>query len=98
MTDETRFRKKIGGPNLSPMGLNQAQNKVFPHFLEFGSYVFLEIEYDDSLREYLTSSRGKIHEKNLGRKFWSNGPKSGPKLGFSPFSQVWFSFLLNCIG
>ena len=31
----------------------------------------------------------------LKKKFWQhgfgpNGPKSGPKLGFLPFSQVWF--------
>ena len=33
------------------------------HFLESGSQVFLEIEYDDSLRQCLTSSKGKTHEK-----------------------------------
>ena len=28
-----------------------------------------------------------------------NGPESGPKLGFSPFSQIGFiSFPLTCIG
>ena len=40
------------------MGLNQAQNEVFYHFLEFGSYVFLAIEYDNSLQQRLASSRG----------------------------------------
>ena len=65
----------------------------------FGSLVFLEIEYNDSLQQFITSSRGKTHEK----KFWGpnlghNMPKSGPKLVFLPFSQVWFiSFPLNCI-
>ena len=55
-------------------GLNQAQNDVFfCHFLEFKSYVFLEIEYDDSLQQCLTSNKSKIHEKknwgpNLGQK------------------------------
>ena len=35
----------------------------------------------------------------MGSKFGANGPKSGQKLGFSPFSLVWFvSFPLNCIG
>ena len=35
----------------------------------------------------------------LGPNFGPNGPKSGPKLGFLSFSQVWFiSFLLNCKG
>ena len=41
------------------------------------------------------SSRDKIREK----KFWGpKGPKSGPKLGFLPFSQIWFiCFPRNCI-
>ena len=38
---------------------------VFRDFLEFGSNVFLEIAYDDILRQCLTSSRGKNHEKTL---------------------------------
>ena len=63
VTDEARFKKKIGGPNLNPMGLNQAKNEVFRYFVQFGPYVFLEIAYNDSLRQCLTSSRGKTHEK-----------------------------------
>ena len=55
------------------MGLNQAQNEVFRHFIESGSYSFLEIEYFDSLRQCLTSGRDKTHEKKNG------GPKLGPK-------------------
>ena len=43
----------------------------FFHFLEFGSLVFLEIAYYDSLQQCVTSSRGKTQEK----KFW------GPNLG-----------------
>ena len=41
------------------------------------------------------SSRDKIREK----KFWGpKGPNSGPKLGFLPFSQIWFiCFPRNCI-
>ena len=59
MTFEARFLKtNFGGLNLGPMGLNQAQNEVFNHFLEFGSYVFLAIEYDNSLQQRLASSRG----------------------------------------
>ena len=97
MTGEARFLKNnFGGSNLGPMGLNHAQNEVFCHFLEFESYVFLEIAYDDSLRQFLTSRSGKTHEKIFGGP---NSPKWGPKSAFSPFSQVWFiSFLLNCIG
>ena len=52
--------------NLGPTTPNQAQN-------EFGSLVFLEISYSDSLQKFLTLSRGKTHEKtfwvpNLGQK------------------------------
>ena len=49
--------------NLGSMGLNQAQNEVFHHFLEFGSYCFLEIAYNDSWQQCLISSRGKTHKK-----------------------------------
>ena len=53
----------------------------FWHFLKFGSQVFLETAYNGSLQQCLTSSRGETYKKN-----W--GPKLGPKLGFSLFSQV----------
>ena len=71
-TGEVRFLKKnIGGSSLGPMGLNQAQIEIFPHLLEFGSLVFLEIVYNDSLQQFLTSSRGKSYENiwgpNLGK-------------------------------
>ena len=84
--------------NLGSMGLNQAQNEVFHHFLEFGSNCFLEIAYNVSWQQCLISSRGKTHKKNLGPKFGPNESKSVPKLGFSPFFQVWYiSFPFNCI-
>ena len=42
--DETRFSKeKFVSLDLGPTGLNQALNEVFCHFIEFGSFVFLEI-------------------------------------------------------
>ena len=83
MTDKARFlKKKIGGPNLGPTSLNQAQNDVFPHFLEFGSYVFLENAENDSLREYLTSSRCKTHKKNLGPQIWLKRAKIVPEIRF----------------
>ena len=76
--------------------------RFFCHFLEFGSEVFLEIAYDDSLRQCLTSSRVVELEqtkKKFGPKLGPNRPKLGPKLGFLPFSQVWFiSFHLNSLG
>ena len=63
MSNFNFYQKQIGAQKLGPTGLNQAQIKVFHHFLEFGSYCFLEIEYDDSLRQCLTSSRDKSHAK-----------------------------------
>ena len=83
------------------MGLNQAQNEVSRHFLDFESLVYLEIAYDDSLQQCLTSSRGKPPyphphpppppQKNWGPRFGSDEPKLGPKLCFFfSFSQVWF--------
>ena len=39
---------------------------LFCHFLEIGWLFFLEIEYDDKFQQYLTSSRGKTHEKSFG--------------------------------
>ena len=50
---------------MGSMGLNQAQNEVFPHLLGFGSYVFLGIAYNDSLLQCLTSSGSKIYTKKL---------------------------------
>ena len=63
--------------NFCAMDLNQAQNHAFCHFLEFGSYIFYEIQYNDSLQQCLTSSRVKTQEK----KIW--GPKQvkiGPEI------------------
>ena len=58
----------------------------FLPFSQVWSLVFLELAYNDSLQQCLTSSTCKIHEKILGPKFGSKGPKLGPKLGFLPFS------------
>ena len=58
------FEKKIVSPNLGPMGQNQVQNLVFCHFLKFGSLIFLEITDNDSLQQWLTSSRDKIYKTN----------------------------------
>ena len=55
--------KKFCDQNFGPTGLNKAQNKIFHHFLKFGSKVFLEIEYDHSLRQCKSSISGKTHEK-----------------------------------
>ena len=85
MTDQARFLKKKKkkktncGLNLGPAGLNQAQNEVFCYFLEFGSQVFLEIEYDDTLQQCLTLVEVKPTQKSFGDQIWA-------KLVFFPFS------------
>ena len=59
VSDEARFLRNIfGGLNLGPTGVNQTQNEVFCHFLEFGSWVFLEIAYGDSLRKIFCPKLG----------------------------------------
>ena len=46
----------------------------FCYLLKFGSLVFFEIAYNDSLKECLTFSRGKIHENSfLGLNFGQIG-------------------------
>ena len=76
VTAEARFLKKK--LLMGPMGLNQAQNEVFCHFIEFGSYVFLEIVYSDSSQQCPISSKGKPTANG------TNWPNSGPKNVFSP--------------
>ena len=67
--------------------------RLFTIFLRL-VHKFLELEYDDSLRQYLTSGRGNTHEKKFwGSKFGPNRPKSDLKLGFSQLNQAG-SFLL----
>ena len=92
-------QKNFWGPNLVQKSQNRPQNQVFYHFLNFSSLVFFEIAYNYSLRQCLTTIRGKTHQKVWGEhKFGSDRPKLDPKLSFLPFSQVWcISFLLNYI-
>ena len=64
--------------------------QVFHHFLKFGSLVFLEIAYNDSLQQCIASDRGKTHEKKFFvTKIWAKmGQNQAPKQFFLPFSQV----------
>ena len=55
---------------------------VFFHFLKFGLLVFIEIEWNFSLQQCLTSSRGKIREKNFGTQIWAKGAKIWPETRF----------------
>ena len=71
------------------MGQNQPENEVFRDFLEFGLYVFLEIAYSDSLRQFLTYSWEKIDEKNLGGGGgWGGFGYDRPKWDFPGFSLL----------
>ena len=88
----------LADTNLGQEGQNWDQNQVFYHFLKFGSLVFPQIAHDVTLEQCLATSRGKTLKKILGPKFWPSGSKSGLKLGFFPFSQVWLiSVPLNCM-
>ena len=62
----------------------QAQNEIFRHFLEFesGSLVFLEIGYNDSLQQWLTSTRGLTNEKKFWAQIWLRRAKIGSKIRF----------------
>ena len=65
MTDKPRF---LGGEKKWQPGFGPESDLklvFFCHFLKFGSLVLLEIAYNDSLQQCLTSSRGKIHYKNF---------------------------------
>ena len=82
---------------MRPIYINQAQNEVFCHFLEFGSYVYLEIAYNHIFRQYFASSIDKTYEKKIAGggggvgmdKFGPNVLKSGPKLDiFAIFSSL----------
>ena len=61
----------------------------FFHFLKFGSLVFLEIAYSESLQQCLASSTGKIHEKYFCAQISVERAKIRPKTGF-------FSHFLKC--
>ena len=62
VTDAATFLIKIyGGSNLGQVGKRWAWNFSFCDFLKFGSLVFHEMTYIDSLEQCLTSSWGKIH-------------------------------------
>ena len=82
VTDEARFlKKKIF---FATQIWAQAQNEIFRHFLEFGSgsLVFLEIGYNDSLQQWLTSTRGLTNEKKFWAQIWPRRAKIGSKIRF----------------
>ena len=54
----------------------------FCHFLKFGSLVFVENAYNDSLQQCVLSSRGAIYEKISWVQIWAKGTKIGPEIRF----------------
>ena len=72
------------------------ETSFFCHFLEFGSLVFLQIAFNDSLQQCLTSSRGKIHKKNFEAQFWVKGAKIGSETRFfAIFSSLAHQFSMK---
>ena len=77
---EVTFMKKNFGPKFGPNG-PESVPKLY-HFFKFGSLVFLEFAYNDSLQPCATWSIAKIHEKKLC------GPNLDSKLGFCHFLKL----------
>ena len=50
---------------MGQMGQIEPSTRFFCHFLKFGSLVFLEIAYNDSLQQCMTFSRDKAHEEKI---------------------------------
>ena len=100
VSNKARLLKKKWWSEFGPKGpKNQAQNDVFQHFLEFGSLVFLEIEYNDSLQQCLICSRGKTHRKKfLGPKLEQtsqNWPEMRGFFAIFPILVHYFSLKLH---
>ena len=85
----TDFRE-VGAKKVPPhLGTSQKKpilNRFKLHMMIAWNNVYLLVEI-------------RFAKKNWGPKFGPNGAKLDPKLGFLPFSQVWFiCFPGNCIG
>ena len=76
------MKKNDGSTEFGTNGHKLGQNVFLCHFLEFGSYVFFEIAYDDSPRQCLTSTGSKTHEKSLGAQTWATRAKIGAEISF----------------
>ena len=55
------------------------KTRCFCHFHKFGFLVFLEIAYNDSLQQCITSSRDKIHKKFFGAQIWAKGARTSSR-------------------
>ena len=79
VTDKVRFLKKKMAAQIWPKTR---------FFLRFGLLVFLAIACDDSLQQYITSSRDKTHKKILGTKFGPKWTKIWPEISFFIFLKL----------
>ena len=74
------FEKKFWWAKWAKIG---PKTSFFFIFSSFGSLVFLEIAFNNTLQQCLTCSIGKIHEnKFFEPKYGPKWPKSVPKQGF----------------
>ena len=83
--------KRIGDLNWGQMTQNWAQNFFFCYFLKYGSLIFLETAYNNSLQRCIRCGRGKIMKKkildpNLGQRCqnWA------PNFVFLSFLSLYF--------
>ena len=74
MTGRARFLKKNWQPELGPNGPKSDPKQGF--------LPFSQVAYNDSLQQCLTSSEGKILEKNFGAQICAKGAKIGPETRF----------------
>ena len=79
----------IFGHKFAPKGPKLVLKNVFCCFFKFGSLVFLEIAYGDSLQQCITSSRGKTHKKDWG------GGQIWAKIGLDIRFSAIFSSLVH---
>ena len=83
----------------SVSGLDRVHLKI-SSFLKIGLLAFSIVD-DDNWLWYLVTDGARFWRKTSKiwrSEFGPSGPKSGPKLGFLPFSQVWLiSFHWICI-
>ena len=82
-------QKKFLGSKFGSKGPKLGPNQFFFffQFLKFGSLVFLEIAYSDSLEQCITSSRDKTHKKNFRDQIWDKTDQNHTQ------NQVFYHFL-----
>ena len=82
-----KIHKKVFGAQLwAKEAKIRSKTRFFCHLLQFGLLVYLEIAYNDSLQQCITSSRGKTHETDFwGTKFGLKRARIWPEIRFFVF-------------